>query len=140
MEKYPELIRNPDCAEQFFNEFKGVLPEDSFLAGFNFAVSCDKFHWAFNKYLLSEEEITLYRSTKHIRAFFEENEAHARRLVLYAIFVKDYLQLTEALLLDREYYELMTKFADAKTKIDHLVRILLADNESHKELLKAESC
>lgn len=139
MERYPELIRNPACAEQFFNEFKNILPQDSFLAGFNFAVSCDNFHWAFNKYLLSEEEITLYRSTKHIRTFFDENENHARRLVLYAIFIKDYLKLTETLLLDREYYELMTKFADAKTKIEHLVRMLLADNTRHKDLIMGES-
>lgn len=127
MERYPELVRNPECAEQFFNEFKDVLPQDSLLAGFNFALSCDNFHGAFNRYLLSSEEITLYRVNKHIHKFFSENEEHPRRLVLFAIFIHDYLQVTEKLLLDREYYELMNKFADAKFKIEDITKVLMAD-------------
>ncbi len=127
MEKYPELIRNPECAEQFFNEFKDILPQDSLMAGFNFALSCDNFHWAFNNYLLAEEEITLYRANKHIRNFFQENEAHPRRLILFAIFIRDYLNVTEKLLLDREYFELMSKFSEAKIKVESLVKYLMAD-------------
>lgn len=135
MERYPELVRNPECAEQFFNEFKDILPQDSLLAGFNFALSCDNFHWAFNKYLLSTEEITLYRTNQHIRNFFLENNGHPRRLILFAIFIRDYLQITGNLLADREYYELMTKFAGAKTRIEDLIKILLADNVTDTDRL-----
>lgn len=127
MERYPELIRNPECAEQFFNEFKDVLPEKSLMAGFNFAVCCDNFHWAFNKYLLSEEGITLYRVNQHVRKFFSENEEHSRRLILFAIFIREYLEVTEKLLLDREYYELMEKFNEAKNKIEGLVKLFMPD-------------
>lgn len=137
MERYPELVRNPECAEQFFNEFKDVLPQDSLLAGFNFALSCDNFHGAFNKYLLSSEEITLYRVNKHIHKFFSENGDHPKRLVLFAIFIRDYLLITEKLLLDREYYELMTKFMEAKHKIEDITKILMADNlEETDEAIK----
>lgn len=133
MERYPELIRNPECAEQFFNEFKDVLPEKSLMAGFNFAVCCDNFHWAFNKYLLSEEGVTLYRVNEHVRKFFSENEEHSRRLILFAIFIRDYLDVTEKLLLDREYYELMEKFDEAKNKIEGLVELFMADSKNKPE-------
>lgn len=136
MERYPELVRRPQCAEQFFNEFKDVLPQESLLAGFNFALSCDNFHWAFNKYLLSCEEITLYRTNTHIRNFFLDNYEHPRRLVLFAVFIHDYLQITESLLLDREYYELMAKFTEAKMKIEGIIKILMADHVGNTGLSK----
>ncbi len=129
MEKYPELVQNPTCAEQFFNEYKSVLPEQSLLAGFSFALNCDNFHWAFNKYLLSEEEITLYRASKYIRQFFSENEGQMHRLILFAIFIEDYLKITEKLLMDREYYELLARFTDAKSNVEKLTRSLIADHK-----------
>lgn len=127
MEKYPELIRKPACAEQFFNEFKGKLPEKSLMAGFNFAVQCDNFHYAFNRYLLHEGK-SLYHVHSHVKAFFTDNTGHKRRLALYGIFVNEYMDATKQLLLSREYYELMPKLHQAEEQVEHLVKTLFADH------------
>ena len=126
MEKYPELIRKPACAEQFLSEFKGKLPEKSLQAGFNFAVQCDNFHYAFNRYLLHEGK-SLYHVHNHVKTFFTNNAGHKRRLALYGIFVEEYVDATKQLLLNREYYELMPKFHQAEEQVQGLVKSLFAD-------------
>ena len=126
MEKYPELIRKPACAEQFLSEFKGKLPEKSLQAGFNFAVQCDNFHHAFNRYLLHEGK-SLYHVHNHVKTFFTNNTGHRRRLALYGIFVEEYIAATKQLLLNREYYELMPKFHQAEEQVQGLVKSLFAD-------------
>ncbi len=123
-EKYPELIRRPECAEEFFNEFKGVMPDSSLLAGFNFALNCDNFHYAFNRYLLNENK-SFYRIGQNMRQFYADNEGNLRRAALYSVFIQEYLDATQQLLLNREYYELMPRFEEAKTKVTKMVNELV---------------
>ncbi|MGB3584887.1 MAG: hypothetical protein WBA23_00020 [Tunicatimonas sp.] len=126
MEKYPELIKAPECAEQFFNEYKGVMPEKSLIAGFNFALSCDMFHYSFNKYLLKEGN-SFYRVGESIRKFFSENTDNPRRAALFSIFVNEYLTVTRDLLLNREYYELMARFDEAEEKALQTVSLQMSE-------------
>ena len=126
IERYPELVRKPESAELFFNEFKGKLPEKSLLAGFNFATQCDNFHYDFNRYLLTEGK-SLYRVMNHIKVYFDQNQSHQRRLVLFSLFIREYMDATGKLLLSREYYELMKKFDEAQEKINKMVHLLMAD-------------
>lgn len=126
MKKYPELIREPACAEEFFNEYKDKLPEKSLMAGFNFAVQCDNFHYAFNRYLLHEGK-SLYHVQHRVRTFFSDNTKHQRRLALYGIFVSEYIGATKELLLTREYYELMPKLHQAEEQMEYLIKTLFAD-------------
>ena len=130
MKKYPELVRKPTCAEHFFNEYRGRLPEKSLMAGFNFAVQCDNFHYAFNRYLLHEGK-SLYHVYQHVKTFFDKNAGHRRRLALYGIFVSEYIEATKELLLTREYYELMPKLHQAEERVEQLVKSLFADQGSH---------
>ncbi|MGB3848446.1 MAG: hypothetical protein WA958_00650 [Tunicatimonas sp.] len=125
-EKYPELVTKPVCAEQFYEEFKGKLPEKSLLAGFNFALCCDNFHYAFNRYLLHEGK-SLYHVHRHIRTFFSDNAQHKRRLALFGIFTNEYTEATKNMLLSREYYELMPKLHHAEEQVQRLVESLFAD-------------
>ncbi len=128
MNKYPELIRKPDCAEHFLSEYQGKLPKKSLMAGFNFAVQCDNFHYAFNRYLLHEGK-SMYHVNRHVKSFFEENEGHDRRLALYGIFIREYVEATKELLLSREYYELMPKLHQAENSTEQLVKSLFADQQ-----------
>ncbi len=125
-EKYPELVKKPACAEQFYNEFKGKLPEKSLLAGFNFALCCDNFHYAFNRYLLHEGK-SLYHVHQQIKTFFTENAQHKRRLALFGIFTSEYTEATKRMMLAREYYELMPKLHQAEEQVQRLVESLFAD-------------
>jgi hypothetical protein len=131
-EKYPELVRKPACAEQFYNEFKGKLPEKSLLAGFNFAVCCDNFHYAFNRYLLHEGK-SLYHVHQQIKTFFDKNAQHKRRLALFGIFTNEYTEATKKMLLAREYYELMPKLHQAEEQVQRLVECLFADLNDQPE-------
>jgi len=126
MEKYPELIKKPECAEQFFNEYKGLMPDKSLLAGFNFALNCDVFHYSFNKYLLKDAN-SFYRVGESIRKFYAENSENLRRAALFSIFVNEYLLVTRDLLLDREYYELMTRFDEAEEKVRQTVNMQMSE-------------
>lgn len=129
MEKYPELIKAPECAEQFFNEYKGVMPDSSLLAGFNFALNCDNFHYAFNRYLLNEGK-TFYRVGQCMRQYYAENQNNPRSSALFSVFINEYLEVTQSLLLKREYYELMPRFEDAKKKVTDLVNMLMSEANS----------
>ena len=131
-EKYPELVQRPACAEQFYNEFKGKLPEKSLLAGFNFAVCCDNFHYAFNRFLLHEGK-SLYHVRQQIKTFFDENAQHKRRLALFGIFTNEYTEATKNMLLAREYYELMPKLHQAEEQVQRLVESLFADLNDRPE-------
>ncbi len=127
MENYPELLKHPQAAEDFFNTYKKFLPEKQFLTGFNFAIHCDNFHWAFNRYLVSEKK-SMYRINSLVREFFNENKDQNRRLVLYILFIKGFLQITEDMLLQSEYYELMNKFENAQHNIQNLIGMLAAES------------
>jgi len=124
---YSELLKHPQAAEQFFNQYKDVLPQQQFLTGFNFAIHCDNFHWAFNKYLLNEKK-SMYRVNTLVRKFFDENKDHSRRIALYILFIRGFFQITEGVLLDKEYYELMRKFNSAQNNVLDLVKALLSDS------------
>lgn len=126
MEKYPELIKKPECAEQFFNEYRGVMPDSSLLAGFNFALNCDNFHFSFNRYLLTEGK-SFYRVGQCMRQYYAENENNKRRAALFSVFISEYLEVTQSLLLRKEYYELMPRFNDAKQKVTELSAMLLGE-------------
>jgi hypothetical protein len=123
---YSELLKHPQAAEQFFNQYKDVLPQHQFLTGFNFAIHCDNFHWAFNKYLLSEKK-SMYRVSTLVRNFFNDNREQTRRIALYVLFLKGFFQITENVLLDNEYYELMHKFNNAQNNVLDLVKVLISD-------------
>ena len=123
---YNELLKHPQAAEQFFVQYKDVLPQRQFLNGFNFAIHCDNFHWAFNKYLLSEKK-SMYRVSNLVRTFFNDNVDQSRRIALYILFLKGFFQITENMLLDKEYYELMHKFNNARDSITGLTKVLLTE-------------
>ena len=126
MEKYPELIKTPECAEQFFNEYKGVMPDESLLAGFNFALNCDMFHYSFNRYLLNDKK-SFYRLGQSIRSFYSENTDNPRRAALYSVFMNEYLNVTRQLLLNKEYYELMARFDDAEVKVRKIMSLQMSE-------------
>ena len=126
MINYSDLLKHPQAAEQFFHQYKDILPQQQFLNGFNFAIHCDNFHWAFNKYLLSEKK-SMYRVNTLVRNFFNDNIDQNRRIALYILFLKGFFQITENILLDKEYYELMYKFNNAKNNILGLTKVLLEE-------------
>lgn len=126
MVTYTELLKHPQAAEQFFNQYKDILPQQQFLAGFNFAIHCDNFHWAFNKYLMSEKK-SMYRVNTLVRNFFQDNKEQTRRIALYILFIKGFFKITENLLLNNEYYELMYKFNNAQYNVLEMVKVLLVD-------------
>ena len=132
MEKYPELVRKPEWAEQFFNEYREVMPEKSLMAGFSFALNCDLFHYTFNRYLLKEGK-SFYRLGESIRKFYAENANNARRAALFSVFISEYLDATRNLLLGREYYELMARFDEAEDKVRKMVNLQMGEvNRSSK--------
>ena len=126
MHYYPELLKIPDTAEQFYNEFKSVLPQDEFFTELGFIHDCDNFELAFNYYLRNDRR-TLYRVNNAVRIYLQDNRHHVKRVALYAIFIKEFLEKTEQMLLNNEYYELMTRFKDAQQKVTHLVNTLASD-------------
>ena len=126
MEKYPELIKTPECAEQFYNEYKGMMSDESLMAGFNFALNCDMFNYSFNRYLLNDKK-SFYRLGQNIRSFFSENTEKPKRAALYAVFINEYLEVTRRLLLGREYYELMSRFEDAEDKVRNIVNLQMSE-------------
>lgn len=127
MHKYSELLRMPESAESFYNEFKEVLPQEKFFTEFNFVDNCDKFQWAFIKYLIQERG-SMYKTNSLVRAYFYENGEHSKRLTLFAVFIKEYLIIMENMLLECEYYELMHKFLEARKKVNALVNMLLSES------------
>lgn len=126
MHKYPELLRLSESAERFYNEFKEVLPKDKFFTDFIFVNYCDDFEWAFNKYLLTEQS-SLYTLNTQVRTYFLDNQGHIKRLALYAIFIKEFLDETEEMLLEKEYYELMRRYKETREKVQNLVNLLMSD-------------
>lgn len=126
MQRYPELMKVPVTAERFYNEFRAVLPKDKFFTDFSFVHYCDGFQWAFHKYLMNDQS-SLYKVNTQVRAYFFDNEGYVKRLALYAIFIKECMEETEEMLLDKEYYELMTKFRNAQEKVLRLVNMLMGD-------------
>lgn len=126
MHKYPELLRLSESAERFYNEFKEVLPKDKFFTDFIFVNYCDDFEWAFNKYLLTEQS-SLYTLNTQVRTYFRDNQGHIKRLALYAIFIKEFLDETEEMLLEKEYYELMRRYKETREKVQNLVNLLMSD-------------
>lgn len=125
MHKYHELLRMPESAERFYKEYQEILPQEKFFTEFNFVNYCDDFQWAFNKFLIHEKG-SLYKTHSLIRSYFYDNKDHVKRLMLFAIFVKEYLVNMEAMLLHFEYYELMRKFVDAREKINNLINMLFS--------------
>lgn len=127
MQKYPELLKLPESAERFYNEFKEVLPKDKFFTDFTFVNYCDDFQWAFNKYLMSEQS-SLYKLNTQVRIYFLDNKGYVKRLALYAIFIKEFFDETEEMLLEKEYYELMKRFTEAREKVLNLINVLMSDS------------
>jgi hypothetical protein len=127
MNRYPELLRMPESAERFYNEFKEILPQEKFFTEFSFVNNCDDFQWAFNKYLI-QDKASLYKTHSLIRSYFYDNKDHINRLTLFAVFVKEHMETTEARLLDYEYYELMRKFLDGREKVNTLISMLISDS------------
>ncbi|MFP4092641.1 MAG: hypothetical protein ACLFUB_03255 [Cyclobacteriaceae bacterium] len=127
MHRYPELLKMPESGGRFYNEFKEVLPQEKFFTGYTFVHYCDDFQWAFCRYLL-QEKASLYKANTLVRTYFYDNKYHTKRLTLFAVFVKEYMEETEAMLLKNEYYELMRRFEEARTKINNLINMLLSDS------------
>ncbi len=127
MYRYPELMKVPEIAGRFYDEFKDVLPQEAFFTDFQFVNYCDGFQWAFHKHLLNGQS-TLFKVNSQVRSYFFENAGYVKRLALYAIFVKECMEETEEMLLDREYYELMPKFLVSREKILRLVDMLMGDS------------
>jgi hypothetical protein len=127
MHRYPELLKAPESGGKFYNEFKEVLPREKFFTDYTFVHYCDDFQWAFCRFLL-QEKYSLYKTNTVIRTYFYDNKYHSDRLTLFAVFVKEFLVETEALLLEKEYYELMRRFLDAREKINKLISMLLSDS------------
>ncbi len=127
MQRYPELLRLPESAERFYNEFKEVLPKDKFFTEFIFVDFCDDFQWTFSKYLMTEKS-SLYKLNTQVRTYFLDNKVHIKRLALYAIFIKEFMDEMHTMLLAHEYYELMHRFLEAKEKVLNLVNVLMSDS------------
>mgnify|MGYP006902137759 FL=1 len=126
MYRYPELMRVPEIAERFYNEFRSVLPQEKFFTDFRFVHNCDGFQLAFHKYLTNDQS-SLFKVNSQIRSYFYDNDGYVKRLALYAIFVKECMEETQEMLLEQEYYELMPKFQEAQQKILVLVNMLMGD-------------
>ncbi|MDF9797178.1 hypothetical protein OKW21_002441 [Catalinimonas alkaloidigena] len=136
MMRFPELEIQPNGAESFYNEYKDKLSEEKLLKGFSFAQACDDFQRHFNKYLISEKN-SMYNMNNAIRKFFVDNKANRQSMMLFAIFVREHLEITNEMLLEKEYYELMHKFSATKTRLHQLLNMLMADNiESEKNELE----
>lgn len=135
MHRYSELLRMPESAEKFYNEFKDILPQEKFFTEFDFVDNCDEFQWAFIKYLIQEKG-SLYKTNSVIRSYFYENEEYGKRLTLFAVFIKEYLVNMESTLLECEYYELMRKFLEARKKVNALVNMLLSDSSVQPALME----
>ena len=127
MYRYPELMKVPEIAGRYYDEFKDVLPQEAFFTDFQFVNYCDGFQRAFHKHLLNGQS-TLFKVNSQVRSYFFENAGYVKRLALYAIFVKECMEETEEMLLDREYYELMPKFLVSREKILRLVDMLMGDS------------
>lgn len=125
MHRYHELLRMPESAERFYKEFQEILPQEKFFTELDFVNNCDSFQWAFNKFLVHDKG-SLYKTNTLIRSYFYDNKEHVKRLMLFAVFVKEYLVNLEALLLHCEYYELMRKFEEAREKINNLINMLFS--------------
>ncbi|MFP4089603.1 MAG: hypothetical protein ACLFUB_01320 [Cyclobacteriaceae bacterium] len=124
--QFPELELQPNGAESFYNEYKDKLPEEKLLKGFSFAQACDDFQRNFNRFLLSSTG-SMYSMNNCVRKFFADNSDNRQTMLLYAVFVNEHLQITEDMLLEKEYYELMNKFNETKEKLHKLVNMLMAD-------------
>jgi len=135
--RFPELELHPNGAESFYNEYKDKLPEDKLLKGFSFAQACDDFQKHFNKYLISEKN-SMYSMNNVIRKFFSNNTDNKQSMMLFAIFIREHLEITNQMLLEKEYYELMEKFNNTKEKLNQLVNMLLADNLTHEDEKESE--
>ena len=127
MHQYPELMKVAESAERFYNEFKSVLPQDKFFTDHIFVEYCDDFQYAYHKYLRHSQS-SAYKVNSLIRAYFYENRGHVKRLALFAIFINEFLQETEEMLLTNEYYELMNRFNDSNNKISLLVSAMMSDS------------
>lgn len=125
MHKYPELLRMPESGTKFYKEFYQILPQEKFFTEFGFVQNCDDFQWAFNKFL-THEKGSLYKTNSLIRSYFYDNKDHVKRLMLFSVFVKEYLVNMESVLLYYEYYELMRKFLEAREKINNLINMLFS--------------
>ncbi|MDF9795901.1 hypothetical protein OKW21_001164 [Catalinimonas alkaloidigena] len=125
MHKYPELLRMPETGAKFYQEFHQILPKDKFFTEYGFVNHCDNFQWAFNKFL-SQDKGSLYKTNSLIRSYFYDNKDHVKRLMLFSVFVKEYLVNMESVLLYYEYYELMRKFLEAREKINNLINMLFS--------------
>ena len=126
MHQYPELMKVPESAERFYNEFKAVLPQDKFFTDHVFVEYCDNFQYAYHKFL-RQSRSSAYKVNTLIRSYFYENRGHVKRLALFAIFIQEFLEETEEMLLANEYYELMNRLDDSKTKINLLVSAMMSD-------------
>ena len=127
MHQYPELMKVAASAERFYNEFKAVLPQDKFFTDHIFVEYCDDFQYAYHKYL-RQSQSSAYKVNSLIRSYFYDNRGHVKRLALFAIFVNEFLLETEEILLDREYYELMHRFNDSKSKMSLLISAMMSDS------------
>lgn len=127
MHQYPELMKVPESAERFYNEFKAVLPQDKFFTDHVFVEYCDNFQYAYHKFL-RQHRSSAYKVNTLIRSYFYENQGYVKRLALFAIFIKEFLEETEEMLLANEYYELMNRMHDSKTKISILVGAMMSDS------------
>ena len=127
MHQYPELMKVPESAERFYNEFKAVLPQDKFFTDHIFVEYCDSFQYAYHKFL-RQRQSSAYKVNTLIRSYFYENRGHVKRLALFAIFIKEFLEETQEMLLAHEYYELMGRFNDSKTKMSCLVSAMMSDS------------
>ncbi len=127
MHQYPELMKVPESAERFYNEFKAVLPQDKFFTDHVFVEYCDNFQYAYHKFL-RQSQSSAYKVNTLIRSYFYENRGHVKRLALFAIFIQEFLEETEEMLLTNEYYELMNRLDDSKTKISILVSAMMSDS------------
>ncbi|WKN31659.1 hypothetical protein PZB74_22185 [Porifericola rhodea] len=125
MHKYPELLRMPESGTKFYREFQEILPQEKFFTELGFVQSCDDFQWAFIKFL-TQDKGSFYKTHSLIRSYFYDNKDHVKRLMLFAVFVKEYLVDMESMLLQHEYYELMRKFLDAREKINQLINMLFS--------------
>lgn len=134
MHKYSELLRMPESGAKFYEEFHQILPQDKFFTEFGFAHHCDEFQWIFNKYLIQERG-SLYKTNSLIRSYFYDHKDHVKRLMLFSVFVKEYLVNMEELLLQHEYYELMRKFMEAREKINNLINMLFSFSSEEPVLI-----
>lgn len=130
--RFPELELLPNGAESFYNEYKDKLPEEKLLKGFTFAQACDEFQKNFNKYLISDKN-SMYSMNNTVRKFFTDNGSNRQSMMLFSIFVREHLEITNDMLLGKEYYELMRKFDTTKEKLLQLTNMLLADHINTEE-------